>query len=368
MVQTKSTPKLHLPNFSRLRWRLTLNFTLVTLAAILMAAWWSFLAINLYLASTLPEPTLAEVRAQLLPTLVPLIVPALLVLILPAVLVGTAFGFLTARWLENRLERLREATDAWSAGDFFPRIFDPARDEIGRFGRQLNQMAAELETLMRTRQELAGMEERNQLARDLHDSVKQHLAAAVLQLGAAQALLESSPAAASQALAQAEDLAVQAQQELTNVILELRPAALHEKNLTGALQSYLDQWSLQNKIEVTFEAGSSAQLSFNQELALFRFAQEALANIARHSQASQAKVSLKQQGNTLQLAVADNGRGFSPSADWNPGFGLTSMQDRLAALGGSVDVQSSPGAGTRVLASLPLHRQAAQREGYQNES
>lgn len=346
----------------RLRWRLTLSFTLVTLAAILMAAWWSFLAINLYLSRMLPESALDEVRSQILPTLVQIAIPALLVLIVPAVLVGSLFGFLTARWLESRLNHLRETTDAWSDGNFKPRIDDPAQDEIARFGRQLNQMASELESLLVTRQELAALEERNQLARDLHDSVKQNLAAAILQIGAVQALLETQPLAARQALLQAEELAVQAQQELTNVILELRPAALHDKNLEGALRDYLEQWQQQNRLEVEFSASDNLALTFNQELTLFRIAQEALANVARHSAATRVEIALHRSGDQVELTIIDNGRGFELDQITPTGFGLKSMRDRLDEIGGQLTIHSAAGRGTRLSARLLLKPEARSEE------
>jgi signal transduction histidine kinase len=339
---------------NRLRWRLTLSFTLVTLAAILMAAWWSFLALNVYLSRTMPDLFGGATGSQLLPSLVQLAGQALLVLIIPAVLVGTLFGFLTARWLENRLDHLRETTDAWANGNFKPRIQDAAQDEIARFGRQLNQMASELETLLMTRQQLAAMEERNQLARDLHDSVKQNLAAAILQISAARNLIETKPEAAKLALHQAENLALQSQQELTNVILELRPAALHEKDLTAALKDYLDQWQQQNHLAIEFSHSENLSLSFSQELTLFRIVQEALANVIRHSGATRVRVALHGDSREVILAVQDNGRGFDPHGLNSTGFGLKSMRDRLEEIGGRLVLESSPGQGTRLSAHLPL--------------
>jgi len=340
--------------FNRLRWRLTLSFTLVTLGAILMAAWWFFLAFNLYLSRFLPDIFANELIGEFLMTAIRLAGPALLVLIIPAVLVGTLFGFLTARWLENRLDHLRETTNAWADGNFKPRIHDPAQDEIARFGRQLNQMASELETLLMTRQQLAAMEERNQLARDLHDSVKQNLAAAILQISAARNLIETRPEHAKLALHQAENLALQSQQELTNVILELRPAALHEKELTAALKDYLQQWQQQNHLAIEFSHSENLKLSFSQELTLFRIVQEALANVSRHSGATQVNVALWGDSREVILAVQDNGRGFDPHGLNSPGFGLKSMQDRLEEIGGRLEIESSPGQGTRLSAHLPL--------------
>lgn len=343
-----------LDTFSRLRWRLTLSFSLVTLAAIFMVAWWSFLAVSLYLSQTLPESSLVEVRGEILNTLLSFIFPAVAVLAIPALLVGTLFGFITARWLERRLERLREATDAWSEGQFDARYHDEANDEISRFGRQLNHVAAELEGLLHTRQELAALEERNQLARDLHDSVKQQLTAATLQISTAEALIEQNPRAARNALVEAERLAIQAQQELTTIILELRPAALHDKGLPEALQHYLDQWVVQTGIQANFSTSPISDLPFNLELTLFRVAQEALANVTRHSAAGRVTVQLIATTGQITLNIRDDGRGFHPAAIQDSGFGLKSMRERVTQLNGSLSVISTPGSGTEVRAVLPL--------------
>lgn len=342
-----------LPPIRRLRWRLTLYFTLVTLAALLMVLWWAFLGISFFLARENPQDSLAELRSEFFGNLLPEVIPWLPPLILLAIFVSAVFGFITARWLESRLDHLRQATKAWGEGDFKVRVHDENQDEISQFGQQLNQMAAEMESLLHTRQELAALEERNQLARDLHDSVKQQLAAASLQIGAAQAQIERDPVAARQAIQQAKTLTIQAQSELTGIILELRPAALHEKSLAEAIRTYLRQWSQQSGVQSSFSSEVLTSLPVNEELALFRVAQEALANVARHSQASQVDVRLN-GGKTIELSIVDNGRGFDPSLVSSRGFGLKSMSDRLTALGGSLEISSRPGEGSRVTARLPV--------------
>ncbi len=339
--------------FRQLRWRLTLYFTLVTLAALLMVLWWSFLGFSLYLTRANPQASLEELATEFFQNLIPAVLPWLALVLLLALLVSAVFGFITARWLENRLNHLRQATDAWSGGDFSVRVRDDIQDEITHFGQQLNRMADEMEILLQTRQQLAALEERNQIARDLHDSVKQQLTAAGLQFGAARSLLECDPPAARQSILQAQALAHQAQNELTSIILELRPAALHEKGLTGALQSYISQWSQQSGIRVEFSARNLDSLPYNSELALFRTVQEALANVARHSQASQVELRLS-GGAIVELCIEDNGRGFDPALITSQGFGLKSMSDRMADLNGSLEIASTPGGGARITARLPV--------------
>lgn len=339
--------------FRQLRWRLTLYFSLVTLAALLMVLWWSFLGFSLYLTRANPQASLEVLAAEFFQNLIPAVLPWLALVLLLAVLVSAVFGFITARWLENRLNILRQATDAWSDGDFSVRVRDSTQDEITRFGQQLNRMADEMEILLQSRQQLAALEERNQIARDLHDSVKQQLTAAGLQIGAARSLIESDPPAARQAILRAQALTQQAQIELTNIILELRPAALHEKGLAGALQSYLSQWSQQTGIRAEFHAQNLDSLPYNSELALFRTAQEALANVTRHSQASRVELRLC-GGAAVELCIQDDGRGFDPATINSQGFGLKSMSDRMAGLNGSLEIASKPGGGARITARLPV--------------
>ena len=162
----------------QLKWQLTLTYLLVSLATVFLASWWAIIAVALYLGRTYAElGWLSAIQSLMLPALAE-ILPSALLLLLPTVLVSTYFGFLSARWLDARLTGLRQATTALQQGDFSVLVQDESADEIGRFGAELNEMAAELHGLLQAQQELATLQERHRLARDLHDSVKQHLAAA----------------------------------------------------------------------------------------------------------------------------------------------------------------------------------------------
>lgn len=146
-----------------------------------------------------------------------------------AAIAGLVFGYLTARGLTRRLNRLFAAADRWSGGDFSAATHDTSEDELGQLARQLNRMAEQLQNLLQARQNLATLEERNRLARDLHDSVKQQVFAVAMQIGATKVLLKRDVAAAEVRLNEADKLVRQAQQELTSLIRELRPAAPHSR-------------------------------------------------------------------------------------------------------------------------------------------
>jgi NarL family two-component system sensor histidine kinase LiaS len=270
-----------------------------------------------------------------------------------AVLVGTLAGLLTARGLRRRLDRLMTAADAWSRGDFGVTARDPSGDELGQLAQHLNSMADQVQALLATRQELAAVEERNRLARDLHDSVKQQIFAAAMQLAATREILAANPAAAEKHLADAQLLVGQAQRELTGLIGELRPAALGDRGLVAALKELGAEWSRRTNIAFDLGTQNEQATSLEIEQALFRVVQEALANIARHSGATKASIHLAWEGGQVQMQIQDNGHGFDVAANDRKGVGLHSMVERVEALGGLVAVASTS-SGTRIDAQVPL--------------
>lgn len=265
--------------------------------------------------------------------------------------IGTFFGFLISRWLIRRLRVLTVATNAWSRGDLSVIARDSNDDELGQLARQLNAMAQQLQMLLQSRQELAIVEERQRLARDLHDAVKQQVFATAMQIGAARALLGRDPAAAAPRLAEAERLAGLAQQELNGLIRELRPAALTDQDLAPALQEFVQDWSRRTEISTRVRIQGERAPPLAVEQALFRVAQEALANIARHSGARLVEVHLSWGGDVLTLSVVDDGHGFDLASARGNGLGLSSMRERVEALGGTLRVESTP-SGSRVEARV----------------
>jgi signal transduction histidine kinase len=219
--------------------------------------------------------------------------------------------------------------------------------EIARDQNQ--QLLEELRAAQRQVQDLAVAEERNRLARDLHDSVKQQIFATIMQLGTARMLLERDTNAARDHLLEAEQLAKQSGAELSLLIHQLRPVALADKGLVEAIQAYVADWSRQSSIGAEVRAHGNDTLGPAAEHALLRVTQEALANVARHSHATAVTIDLDLTADSVILKIADNGRGFDASAT-PKGVGLDSMRERLEALGGRLLVESVPGAGTTIAA------------------
>ncbi len=259
--------------------------------------------------------------------------------------VGVTFGSLMARRLTRRLGRIAAAADAWSAGDFSASTSDASEDELGQLARRLNQMAQKLQELLALRQELAALGERNRLARDLHDAVKQVFALGMQVAAAGASLAQPS---ARRHLEEAETLVQQVQQELLRLIQQLRPEGT-SGDLAARISDYTQDWA--RRTGITAEASSDLSCAQPPEVqeGLFRIVQEALGNVARHSGADRVRLRLLQgSGGSITLTVIDNGRGFDPSRA-NTGMGLTNLRERAEALpGGWLKIMSAPGRGTSI--------------------
>ena len=273
--------------------------------------------------------------------------------LLLAVLLGTVAGILISHNLTRRLNRIARAASAWSRGEFQVVVQDRSRDELGQLAVNLNSMAEQLKSLLSARQALAVVEERNRLARELHDSVKQHMFTGALLVRAARKLFPRDPEGAQQHLIQAEQLAEQVQQELSAAIQALRPAALEDLGLAMVLRDYARDWSRRVGIAVDVGVQGERTTPLQIEEVLFRVSQEALANVARHSRASEVKIQLTWNEEEVGLSIGDNGQGFDTARTTGKGLGLTSMRERVEALHGRLSISSSI-EGTTVEAHVPL--------------
>jgi len=285
---------------------------------------------------------------------------SVLLLLLSAGIIGTIFGAITARGMAKRLHRVSEVTEAWSKGDFSEFIQDPMADEISQLALQLNHMAKQLEELLVKRQDIAVSEERNRLARELHDSAKQEALAASFQLGTALTLYDSDPDTARSHLSKAEDLIDSVRQELTDLIHQLRPDD-DGRNFHETLSDYLIGWAHQNDKQANFSWEGSGELSLETKQTIYRIIQEALANIARHSQAETADLSLSFLEDEVELCIQDGGVGFDPQLP-RQGIGLKSMRERTEALEGKFRVTSEKGKGTQICATFPMKTPRGENE------
>jgi two-component system, NarL family, sensor histidine kinase UhpB len=198
-------------------------------------------------------------------------------------------------------------------------------------------------------------EERARVARDLHDEVNQSLTALLLRLEAARV---KAPVELAHELADTKALANQAMKELLMLARQLRPAALDDLGLKAALAGHVKELGRQGKIRTSFEArGDFSALPSDVQLVVYRVAQEALSNAARHSGAEAVRIRLlrKQSGedDRVELTVGDDGSGFTFDQAAR-GLGIAGMRERALLVGGDVEVESRPNVGTRVSLTVPL--------------
>jgi two-component system NarL family sensor kinase len=219
-------------------------------------------------------------------------------------------------------------------------------------------IAVERAHLFERSAELGALEERNRLAREIHDTLAQGLAAITMQLETADALLDSASAArarAQAAIQQALKLSRANLEEARRSVLDLRAAPLEGRTLCEALIILLKDIEARSRIKTQFDgAGIHRPLPARIEVALYRIAQEALANAVRHANAQQITLQVVMSPDGVQMVIEDDGDGFDPSQPPPNRFGLVGLSERARLAGGSLEVHSYPGDGTRVVAKLPL--------------
>jgi signal transduction histidine kinase len=216
-------------------------------------------------------------------------------------------------------------------------------------------VAIENARLYERSRELSVVEERNRLARDLHDAVVQTLFSVVLTADAAALLVERDPAGAKLELERLRVLAQDALRELRSLVFELRPADLEAEGLATTLRKHAEVLSRVHGLPVEVRIEGELDVDPAGAVAVFRIVQEALNNALRHASAGAITVSVGPRDGGLVARVTDDGSGFDPDAPGVRGrrLGLTSMEERATALGGTLRIESAPGRGTTVLLELP---------------
>jgi signal transduction histidine kinase len=296
-------------------------------------------------------------------------------LVLLAVLVigGAASAMLVLFAVGRILKPIRELTEGAeriAAGQFDHRIMAVTGDEIEDLAHQFNTMADSLKSLYhglerrvqeRTREvlqqqrQLAVIEERGRLARDLHDSVSQSLYSVTLFAEAARRqLTKENTESAGQSLDQLIDASQQALREMRLMVFELRPSELEQQGLIGALRQRLNTVEKRAGIAAQLDAPSALELPVMLEQELYSLAQEALNNALKHGKAGSVLLRLHEQSDVVELEVRDNGLGFDvDSLPSSGGMGIRGMRERTKKLGGRLIIESSPGQGSLVRVVVP---------------
>jgi signal transduction histidine kinase len=238
--------------------------------------------------------------------------------------------------------------------------------ELGEVNRRLEATIAENEGLHRQllsqAREAGVRDERRRMAREIHDTLAQGLTGIVTQLQAAEQAASPAlgdPAGWRRHVDAATRLARESLTEARRSVDALRPEPLECGRLSEALADVAERWSALNNVpaEVT-TTGTARPIEPEAEFALLRAAQEALANVARHARATRVGLTISYMENEVALDVRDNGVGFDPALP-DDGFGLVAMRQRIAALSGTLQVESEPGGGTAISACVPTLRAMA---------
>lgn len=248
------------------------------------------------------------------------------------------------------------------ADHWYQVLFHPLRDSQGQLAqiavchRQITQQIMAEEQLKRTNLRLITLQEdeRRRISQDLHDDIGQSLTALMMSLtridGALNGGAQDAGAQIKEPLAIVEDL----MKRMRQVLYRLRPPSLQTSTLSQAVQSYCASYSRQTGFKVIFRGQDSLpHLTDLQATALYRFVQEGLNNAAKHAQPTCIWVNLDYSDGAVDLALEDDGKGFDPQTVGDQ-MGLRGIRDRFLMLGGSFDIESAPGAGTRLSGSLPI--------------
>ena len=224
-----------------------------------------------------------------------------------------------------------------------------------------NQAAVAIENarLYEQAQELAAIEERQRLARELHDSVSQALYGISLGVHTARMQLDRNPKELAESLDYVLELAEAALIEMRALIFELRPESLETEGLVTALNKQAAALHARQGILVQLNLCQEPDITLKIKQDLYRIAQEALHNTVKHARASLVELKLDQTNEMVMLEIRDNGRGFDTTTSFPGHLGLHSMQERVKSLGGELTIESTPGQGTRIRAQVPVHTTAS---------
>jgi signal transduction histidine kinase len=286
-----------------------------------------------------------------------------------------ALGMLAAWWLTRIFSRpigeLISVARAVQQGDFGARAIVRAGDEVGELAVAFNEMTAALQQKEAIRQKLlrrvieAGEEERKRLARELHDQTGQLLTSLIAGLGALEA---GAPDELWQGkLRELRALAAQTLSEVHDVALALRPSVLDDAGLVAALKKHCENFARHFNVELDCQAvglNEACRLPPEHELTLYRIVQEAITNAVRHGGATAVHVLLQRKDSAVLAVIEDNGKGFDVTS-WRTGalgadrLGLLGIEERAALLGGTLRVESRPGAGTSLFVEIPCPESAS---------
>lgn len=292
-----------------------------------------------YLFVYITDPELSAMIRVMLNSSIKEMVWMLAAVFLMSIIVGYMFSRRWTSWFT----RIQATIDRWAEGDFENKITVSDISGIAEWEElavRLNEMSKELEQVMQTRNDLAASEERNRLARDLHDNVKQQLFSINMNLGAAQVLQKKDSEQAAEKLQIAGQMARETLMDLDVLIGTMRPVVTTDASFRDELDKYLVLWQKSSGISLKYCIDDAEKITEKEiSAAIYRICQEGLSNILRHSRAKNAEVRLTADEVGIDLLIRDDGEGFDVN-EINSGVGLQSIRERTETMNGSFDVQS----------------------------
>lgn len=289
-------------------------------------------------------------------------------LILIAFILGAIIGYWQSGRVKRRLEVLSEAMLLLEKGNLTRPMPDLGEDEIGRLGEQLSRISQRWEEQVNSLQRLSASnaelaekvrfsavtEERQRLARELHDAVSQQLFAISMTATALRRTMDKDFAKAQRQVELIEEMSSVAQSEMRALLLHLRPVHLEGKRLAQGMYELVQELRAKVPIEIQLEMDEEIELPRGIEDHLFRIVQEALSNTLRHSRADKLELRLMRRQEYVRLFIRDNGIGFDMEVKKSASYGIVSMQERVNEIGGSINIVSAPGKGTRIDIRVPI--------------
>lgn len=289
-------------------------------------------------------------------------------LILVPIGLGAVYGFYQSYRLKLKLELLRETLLSWEKGNVVRSVPELGTDEMGRLGDQLGRISKKWEEQVTSLQRLstnnaqlaeqarvsAIVEERQRLARELHDAVSQQLFAISMTATAVGRTLEKDFDKAQRQVALIEEMAAVAQSEMRALLLHLRPVYLEGKPLEQGLRELIKELKVKVPMEIVFEMDEGIQLLKGIENHLFRIIQETMSNTLRHAKADKMEIRIHQKKDMVWVMLRDDGMGFELNETKQASYGLSNMRERVNEIGGSIQFITAPGKGTRIEITVPI--------------
>ncbi|MCP8615519.1 sensor histidine kinase [Salirhabdus salicampi] len=284
--------------------------------------------------------------------------------------VSVYVGFKYGTPFKERLEAISVLISALAKGRYSSRILDSETgDEIGQITVELNELANKMQEQVKSLQRMADekseyaqhahiaatVEERQRIARDLHDAVSQQLFALTMMSEATVRIMDKDVGKAKGQIEEITNMALQAQTEMRALLLHLRPVHLSGESLKTGLYNLIEE--LQQKCQIDFhvDVENIGKLSDAKEEHLFRMIQESLSNILRHANATKVAINLKKKEHDIYLHITDNGDGFNVNEKLvnKTSYGLKTIKERCEELGGTFTVRSQKGEGTYISILIP---------------